>query len=167
MVNTRQKGRELEKRVAKKIRETGACNHCDAYDSGQGLDKRELRTDLKVGGKNINIECKNHKKISIHSWWEQVVKASGLEDCEPMLAFHLHGKNTDLICLDLETFCEILGNGTDQVVIDDYTKGLIEKDSRRKEQLKKEGKLRRESYLRAKKRKKEREQNGESSSIEF
>jgi len=90
MVNTRQKGKILEKYIADQIKEKGLDPRAYARgDSGGGnQEKTDITTSLKILDLPAGIEAKNSAKASVKVWWEQTQKLESL-GYEPVLVYKL------------------------------------------------------------------------------
>ena len=154
MVNTRQKGRQLEKHVSASLVSGGACTYAEPVDSGQGKDKREIRTDANIQGRLLNIECKNHKNLSVKEWWKQVKDSSALTDTVPSLCFSIHGTGEKLVTLSLEDFTELLASQGQKEENEIVRKALMEYQ-KKKERLNEARLQRKRAYNKSKKRKKD------------
>lgn len=91
-----EKGQELEKWFANKINEYGLDFKAGrSKKSGAGTgEKSDIYTSLTICGRNIGVECKNHKVPHIREWWEQTQKLE-IIGREPVLVFKLE-------CEDME-----------------------------------------------------------------
>jgi len=111
MVNTRQKGKQLEKWVAQQIVEKGLDDRAYARgDSGSGnIEKTDVSTTMQVLGQNAGIECKFAEKAQITEWLRQTQK---LEDqgYEPILVYKLNRElfASTKVVIYLETFLELV-----------------------------------------------------------
>jgi hypothetical protein len=106
-----QKGKDLENHVADRIVELGLDQKAHRVSgSGNGnREKADISTSLQILGKNIGIECKNHKTLHIQEWWRQTEKLEVLGR-EPVLAFKIAGDGLEAtnVVIRLETFLALL-----------------------------------------------------------
>lgn len=111
MVNTRQKGKELERYVANELREKDIDPRAYARgDSGAGnKEKTDVSTNLQVLGQNAGIECKFAAKAEVSKWWEQTRKLEKL-GYEPILVYKLNNERFEStkVVIYLDTFLELV-----------------------------------------------------------
>lgn len=117
--SAKQKGKILEDWCADRLVETGLDVRAkrDGASGAGNREKGDVSTDIQIGDRNLGIECKNQKTISIPNWWKQTQK---LEDIgrEPVLIFKLPKKPLaeTLVTIYFETFIELLmGNNPDKI----------------------------------------------------
>lgn len=110
-MNTRQKGKLLERYVAEQLKIKGLDSRAYARgDSGGGnKEKTDVSTSLMVLGQNAGFECKNAAKANVKVWWEQTKKLESL-GYEPILIYSLKhepfGNAKAVIYLD--TFLDLM-----------------------------------------------------------
>jgi len=110
-VNTRQKGKELERYVADQIIEKGLDSRAYARgDSGGGnKEKTDVSTSMMVLDQNAGIECKFAKNASVSTWWKQTKNLESL-GYEPILAYKLNNEpfSETKVVIYLDTFLELI-----------------------------------------------------------
>jgi hypothetical protein len=110
-MKTKEKGKLLENWVADRLVETGLDVRArrDGASGAGSREKGDISTDVQIGGRNLGIECKNHKTLHIQDWWKQTRKLESLGR-EPVLAFKLphDGLEGTLVVIYLETLLELL-----------------------------------------------------------
>lgn len=87
------KGKEFENYVADRLKATGVdLRAYRSHGSGSGTrEKADIWTNASIFGRNLGIECKNQKTLSIPAWWKQT-KMLQLYNREPILAFKIHNE---------------------------------------------------------------------------
>lgn len=118
--NNKQKGRELEKFVADKIRAFGIDPKA-TYDGASGAGSREkadIITSMEVCGRNAGIECKNFKVPHVKDWWDQTKKLEKINR-EPILVYKLGGEGMGeaKAIVYLDTLLELIANQGDGKVL--------------------------------------------------
>lgn len=111
MVNTRQKGKELEKYIAEQIIEKGLDSKAYARgDSGGGnKEKTDVSTSMMILGQNAGIEAKNQKVAKVSEWWKQTRKLQSL-GYEPVLVYSLQYEpfSDAKVVIYLDTLLELI-----------------------------------------------------------
>ena len=109
--SSKQKGKALESYTADRIRERGLDSRVirDGASGAGNREKRDVATSVQINGKELGIECKNHKIPHIKDWWKQTEK---LEEYgfEPVLVYKLGGESMEetKVVIRLSTFIDIL-----------------------------------------------------------
>lgn len=88
------KGKELENHVADKLVEFQIDTKArrDGASGAGNREKGDIITSAQINGRNLGIECKNHKVPHIKDWWEQTIKLEQLGR-EPILVYKLYGES--------------------------------------------------------------------------
>lgn len=108
MANANRKGKDYERRIAKKINSALGTNlRRTPLSGGMELKGDILETNPDSPLYRYHLELKNHKTLAIPGWWKQATSDCPLSKI-PALGFNLKG--TDMICIELDTFLEILSN---------------------------------------------------------
>jgi hypothetical protein len=114
-MRTKEKGKLLENHIADRLVETGLDVRAkrDGASGAGNREKGDISTDVQINGRNLGIECKNHKTIHIPEWWKQTRKLEVLGR-EPVLAFKLpqEGLEGTLVVIYLETLLELLAGNS-------------------------------------------------------
>jgi hypothetical protein len=110
-MRTKEKGKLLENHVADRLVSTGLDVRArrDGASGAGNREKGDISTSVAINGRNLGIECKNHKNLAIPNWWKQTKKLEVLGR-EPILAFKLphDGLEGTLVVIYLETLLELL-----------------------------------------------------------
>lgn len=118
MKNTKQKGKLLEDYVADRLVETGLDPRAkrDGASGAGNREKGDISTSVSINGRNLGIECKNHKTLHIPDWWKQTKKLEVLNR-EPVLVFKLPQESLDssLVVIYFETLLELLQGNTESL----------------------------------------------------
>ena len=106
MVNRNEKGKRYERKIAKKINVALGTNLKRTPLSG-GMDLKgdilQFNPDSPIY--RFHMELKDHKKLTIPSWWKQATSDCPMSKV-PVLGFNLKG--TDMVCIELDTFLELV-----------------------------------------------------------
>ena len=104
------KGKVLENHVCDELRRR-LLDQTATRSAGSGSgtrDKADVVSSFQVLNRNIGIECKNHKTISIPQWWEQTEKLRPL-GMLPLLVFKIRNQPLEesLVTLKLYDLLDI------------------------------------------------------------
>lgn len=102
MTNSRRKGADYEREIARKLREYG-------YNARRGQQYSGLNGDADVIGLDgIHIECKRTEKTDLYSWIAQANRDAR----EGELPVVLHRKNNckTLAIMEMDTFMQLYGD---------------------------------------------------------
>ncbi len=117
-MKTKEKGKLLENHVADRLAETGldARAKRDGASGAGNREKSDVSTDIQINGRNIGIECKNHKTLHIPEWWKQAKKLETLGQ-EPVLIYKIPHDPLEgtLVTIYFETFLELLKGNTEHL----------------------------------------------------
>lgn len=110
-MKTKEKGKILENHIADRLVETGLDPRArrDGASGAGNREKGDISTSVSINGRNLGIECKNHKTLHIPEWWKQAKKLEVLGR-EPVLAFKIpqDGLEGTLVVIYLETLLELI-----------------------------------------------------------
>ena len=117
-MKTKEKGKLLENWVADRLCETGLDVRAkrDGASGAGNREKCDISTSVQINGRNLGIECKNHKTLHIPEWWKQTKKLETL-GYEPILAFKLpyDSLEASLVVIRLETLLELLQGNSESL----------------------------------------------------
>ena len=104
MINSQQKGKRYERKIAKKLSAAFDCNVRRVPNSG-GLDiKGDLR-NLHGALDKFVIECKNQEKLNIWKCMQQAITQAGHK---MGLLIFTRNNEKDYVCMELNDFIELL-----------------------------------------------------------
>ena len=117
-MKTKEKGKLLENWVADRLAETGLDVRAkrDGASGAGNREKGDVSTCVQINGRNLGIECKNHKSLHIPEWWKQAKKMEVLGR-EPVLVFKIpqDSLNGSMVVIYLETLLELLAGNTERL----------------------------------------------------
>ena len=112
---SRQKGSQYERDVLQKTCEKLGLEYGKdlrrKYSREKGCDIVWL-SPLGLQKFPFSFEAKNRKTLSINAWWKKLVDEDTVADLTPLLVFHLHGSNENLVTLRYEDFLNLVGTKT-------------------------------------------------------
>lgn len=91
--STSKKGQDLENWFSDQAREIGLDDYAKrSKRSGATTgEKADIKTSITICGRNVGIECKNHKLPHIKEWWSQTQKLEKVSR-EPVLIYKLENE---------------------------------------------------------------------------
>ena len=114
----KRKGAILEDFVADRLVETGLDPRAkrDGASGAGTREKGDVSTAVAINGRNLGIECKNHKNVAIPEWWKQTKKLEELGR-EPILVFKMNREPLEgsLVCIYFETLLELLSGNAEEL----------------------------------------------------
>jgi len=114
----KEKGKLLENYVADRLVETGLDVRAkrDGASGAGNREKGDVSTSVDINGRNLGIECKNHKSLHIPDWWKQTQKLEEIGR-EPVLVFKQHQKSLEesLVVIYFETLLELLQGNSENL----------------------------------------------------
>ena len=115
------RGKALEDWVSGQLRSKGLDPKATrSAGSGSGTrDKADIVTSTTILGRNLGIECKNHKNAAVKDWWKQACKLEVL-GMEPMVVYRLAQESYEdtKVILRLDTLLDLLKRASEPKTVE-------------------------------------------------